>query len=201
MIDQITKQMQLLNMVNYPFSLNELTQSYNKLLKENHPDINKDPKANEKTIKIIEAYKFLKPYSSREEIKKTSLIHEFGHCYKPCDRCQGTGQIIISSQRIKGYDCIKCKDTGIIQLKCNKCNNGKFTLKNGRIINCRICHGTGIFKLKCNHIVSYREQLFHNLFGPKEEWIDIKSICRVCDGTGEVEYEPVNPVISKNKLL
>ncbi len=201
--DEITQHLQLLNIDSYPFSKTELTKAFKDSIFRYHPDRCKDKDAEEKTKSIIDAYNKLKPYAGEDIVIVQNVIKERSlfEFTKQCKHCEGKGSVL-QEVRVKGHNCIKCKDTGVIKVKCNKCNNGKFTLKSGRIVDCLTCKGTGIYSMRCNHRVSYYEQMMNDLFGHNRDgFITKKVTCTFCGGSGETSYEPVNPVIRKGAIL
>jgi hypothetical protein len=197
--DKVTIQMKLLNLSTYPFSQKELSDSFRLEIMRYHPDKYKKDDANEKASKIIEAYNELKLYANDDELVKVTKEKSMFDFTETCEYCNGKG-FSFQEVRIKGYDCLKCKDTGYFSVKCNKCNNGKFTLRSGRQVDCKACNGTGIYKMKCNHRLTLSQEFWYT-FRDKNEYIQKKVKCSMCNGTGRVSYEPINPVIPKGAIL
>lgn len=197
--DPIQDSLKILNMPPTSFTKEQLTEAFRNIILQYHPDKCKDKDANKKAAIIIKAYNDLKPYAHEIVIQREVKEKKLFDFTKPCRWCKGIGYDTINV-RIEGYDCIKCKDTGIYKVKCNKCNNGKFTLKSGRIVDCKSCSGTGVFQMTCNHHVSFSQQFWYDYFN-KEKWTTKKVACKFCNGTGKEEYEPINPVIRKGAIL
>ena len=201
--DKITSQMQLLGISKYPFTSKELSDHFRKQILKYHPDKYKEEDTEEKTIAIIEAYNELKSYTDdfiKNKINKTIKEKSIFDFTKPCKWCNGKGYVI-KSVKVKGYDCIKCRDTNYFTVKCDKCEGGIFTLRSGRKVDCRACKGTGIFKMKCNHTISFSQMFWYGIFNNKSEFIEKKVKCEYCDGAGEKSWEPINPVIKKGAIL
>jgi DnaJ-class molecular chaperone len=202
MKDELTFEMQLLEIHHYPFLMDELQDNFRLLIKKFHPDIYKEKDAHEKTTQLIKAYKKLIGYASNydnSKVIKDDEIEDIFRFYETCKVCNGTGTRIYKHTVLK-YECPKCKDSGIILVKCNRCDSGKFTLKSGRIVECLTCKGTGIYKMNCNHRINFEDLLFNrygNNYTVKEEIIK----CKNCGGKGKVEFVPVNPVIRKGAVL
>lgn len=203
-MDKFTKYIKLFNL-STKFDDIELKKAYREKVILFHPDkkqnISEEEKKEfkEKTMLINIAYTYLKKYAIKKDIKKIlsdKLREKFEKeeedifkLYDICQRCKGN----------KTIQSIKCEDKGYILVKCNKCNQGKFTLRNGKIVKCKACNGTTIFKLRCNHNISFLDYYFAISKGNSLIKKDI--ICPNCNGRGKVERILYNPVIKKGIIL
>lgn len=190
--------------LSYPFDESTLRSAFRKCLFEVHPDHSNDPKANEKTIKVNEAYSALLPLSSKslqkQEIEEISFkisknkSSDIFALYDNCGYCSGSGKIPGNEWMSEECDCSKAGHPGEFILACNKCQNGKFTLRSGRVVDCLGCHGTGIFiRTTCK---TCRGTGRHSFFSTTT-----LQDCLYCSGTGQVEVKPFNPVIPKGGVL
>lgn len=203
MNDEITKNMQILDIDVYPFTLESLKENFKALLHIYHPDKQNSETekkiANEKTIKIITAYKFLLNYANTVNIEEINIEKKEWGMFdfkKECNNCKGTG-FFERFEWVSFTICPKCNNTKKIKLKCKYCVDGKFMLRSGRAVDCKACKGTGIWKeVQCNFCNSFSFAFFS-----KQEQIKKKEKCLFCQGTGKVEHRPINPVIPKGAIL
>lgn len=109
--DKITEHMNLLGIDKYPFTSKTLNECFKKTIMIYHPDKYKGKDATEKATQIIQSYNELKSYTN--DIEKVIVEKKMFEFTKPCSHCEGSGYVM-KSVRVEGYDCIKCKDTGIV---------------------------------------------------------------------------------------
>jgi DnaJ-class molecular chaperone len=201
--DGTRKKMELLGIKDYPFSETILKSAYREKAKQYHPDLNN---GNEKAAaifrKIKESYEALQPLSmcvteeerSFEEVKQNKAKEDIFAVYDKCSHCHGTG--IVTQQRTD-WNSFSERVCPSCMRKCNKCDNGKFTLKSGRKVNCLKCGGEGIilvYKEYCYTCMNKRKIISYEL---KE----YKKLCSYCKGTGKIELDLFNPVIPKGAVL
>jgi len=204
--------MDLLGLKQYPFTSKDLNICFRVSTMANHPDKGGD---HNKMIEVISAYKAIKHLAvdviesgidPMEELEAKDMF-DFYEDHE-CERCHGTGEIFSYSPDKEV--CSKCRGTGKVVLKCKYCDNGKFTLQSGRIIDCRACKGTGKFMPKCNlcggtgYLKDYGIYGLGGLFANFHFFIIFeKTKCTDCKGTGKirVKINPFNPVIPKGAIL
>jgi len=223
-MDQIVKDIRLFNL-NDKFTITELKFSYMEILKKVHPDLNQNlskeetEKLNTKTMLVMEAYKRLKKYVTTDNVTTLSEKlkqqwekedNDIFTLYNPCKNCNGKRTIIV--EEIVEGKCETCNGTGKVTIKCNKCNNGTFTKRNGQQVKCLRCSGTGIFMTKrCPDCFgnyykdSFLERLYRSIFNDFRGTRFIKQkkeiVCPECKGRGKIKFEPLNPVIKKGSIL
>ena len=204
------KAMKTLGIAEYPFSVKELKGAYYDQMKKWHPDIVSEAekeKAIDKSKKINEAFESLQNlaiedvevYGDTEDKVVASTLREindinnkdmFTHA-ELCPFCGGKKQIVKSRP---SDVCRSCYGTGIYRrFKCNACDNGKFKLINGRVVDCKKCKGTGIYQLICHKCNGTGE------VGSAEKTISYS--CQSCQGKGYVIKDYFNPVIPKGSVL
>lgn len=141
--------------IEHYFTSDVLRQSYRQLAMKWHPDVNDSNEAEAKFIQITTAYETLIPYSDREApLARTAdgfLLSELGQGLPShinsdyCSECDSKGYTteIHTVPTEEWQPCSSCHKT----IYCNHCDNGEFTLRSGRKVECRVCKGTGIFKI------------------------------------------------------
>lgn len=215
------KSMNILELQNYPFTVEEIKKNYRRLINENHPDKGGDVK---KAQKINEAYNEIKNLAVSDinqdnidnsilEMKKKQNNDMFA-IYKECKHCFGSGERITKYNRVCCPDCnpdpiwnhherliiyalfftLGRKYTpGLKVVECHQCDSkGMFTLRSGRKITCRNCKGRKYKIVKCRRCKGKG-------YTGKERTEIIK--CVYCKGTGKKEVKPFNPVIPKGAIL
>ena len=93
-----------------------------------------------------------------------------------CSYCDGTGE----------EDCDDCDGDGWIWVECSACNGtGRYTLRNGHEVDCRVCHGSGNHhKEDCWTCGGTGSVACHVCEGSGD--------CPKCDGEGDVECRACN---------
>lgn len=151
----------------------EVKKQYRKLTKEFHPDVNKEPGAEDKFKKINEAYKVVSTGEStdREDIQQQSPFNPFGRQHQ----VQATNvelhttisfkDSVLGCRKelkfVRNGKCNSCSGQGSVILNngCDKCGGrGEITNQRGNMIftqtcnkcggrtkseKCRSCHGSG----------------------------------------------------------
>ena len=192
--------MDILGIEEFPFSEKELKTKYRLLLKRNHPDASGAGET-DKTIQIIAAYKHLKNLVAENietEGEKPEEPDDIFNLTEKCPICNGKG--VVARREWAWEGCEKCGGTGKVNIKCKYCNDGKFTTRSGKIVDCRVCKGTGIWRTKTctcarRHVIF---SMYDDLFGHYEEKI---VNCSRCGGSGKIELDLFNPVIPKGAVL
>lgn len=134
---------------------------------------------------------------------------------KTCEACKGKGYTSFRKEWDQKYQaCDACNGTGLFSYPCKKCGGSGEYSRNGKVAGeCNLCHGSGRFYPE-NKRPSRR---FHDAFryipgtmklgitckkcnGHGKLWVPVMSnklfhtICRQCDGVGEVKiFNPVLP--------
>jgi DnaJ-class molecular chaperone len=207
--------MEVLGIAEYPFTPEEITSRFRKLIKESHKDVN--PNADESESKrLIEAYKNLKnlaiavaddntrsvAFSAYEKDKSDMFA-----LWKTCPNCHGAGNFPHKQYVDHRELCPRCSSNfkawrrtkGIRQFKCSDCNGtGKFMLRSGNEVDCRTCKGTGTIKWTCPDCggSGYTKE---SMARPRE--ITIHNPCYSCSGLGKVKINPFSAVIKKGAVL
>lgn len=212
------KDMQLFGL-EYPFTKDDLRNSYRKLAMKHHSDINQG--ISEDMIKKINVAKSNLDKIALEKIEATVSLSEelkkkyeqeeqdIFSLYKPCERCHGDR--IIHVKHTVAVNCSKCGGTSKVKLKCKYCENGIYTNKRGNKVKCRVCGGTGVWKeVRCNKCSDFsrlrRSSFWDMMWGNMglglnyEEKIS-DEVCPDCQGRGKIKYEPMNPVIKPGAIL
>ncbi len=208
--DSTNMHMKELGLTEYPFTINQLKNCYRTLAMEHHPD--KNPDGLEKMKKINSAYSWLKNLALADAETHIENAIDFQdddifNLYENCTECNGKGFKILAyphrplcptcdkqtvlTKGIFGFSIPKHTSKGI-KIKCTKCNCGKFTLKNGEKVNCKICNGTGLKRVVCPTC---------NNEGFLKEEFKQRNTCFKCEGKGKVLLKPFNPVIRKGAVL
>jgi len=215
-VGQATEEaMAVLGLEQYPFTTTDLKTCFRSSAKLYHKD---KGGSDEKMRKVLEAYKILQhlPIDVVEvgitpiEEVEADMFDMFED--KECFDCSGTGKRRIFED-VSGYTCLKCKGSGKARLKCKFCKSGKFTLRNGRIVDCRACTGTGIFAPVCNMCDGngYVESTDYSFYGIRDFFRHFRhrepkyreKVCSACKGKGMIrtKLNPFNPVIPKGAVL
>lgn len=195
--------MNLLGLKDYPFTIVELTQGYRNSMLKWHPDINKSHEAHFMSQEINKAKKILEniavtPEVFDEKVVEKTIIdfeNDIFKLWEDCEECHGTGKGKGKTESFSHMgECSVCLGTGYRTFKCNKCDNGKFKLRSGRIVSCLKCNGSGIVqnKQKC---------LFCGGSGLIPIYKEKEVACWKCNGKGKKELKPFNPVIRKGAVL
>jgi DnaJ-class molecular chaperone len=123
--------MKILNIDKFPFSLEQLSTNYRKLLITNHPDNGGSP---EKTQQIIVAYSELKNLAIHVTDETAAIINKEKESdkdnvfekvfWRKCSTCKGTGKVVYTSYNVKTKrdeykvdKCIDCYGAGEIKDK------------------------------------------------------------------------------------
>ena len=203
------KCMDLLGIMDFPFTEQLIKSNFRQLALKYHPDVNKSEEAEKKFIKIKEAYDTiinLATCITQEDVEselrnQRDKEEDIFALYDKCKRCEGTGKIserrtiyepIDPSVRRKPQPCILCRP-----VHCSKCNKGEFTLKSGRKVTCLNCDGSGFLPDKgCSWCWGRGKKIQF-----KETYKTVFVNCVNCNGTGKVEVNPFNPVIPKGAVM
>jgi len=199
--------MDFLGLKQYPFSSKDISKCFRLAAKVHHPDYGG---TNENMRKVLMFYKKIKHLAIDsidkgvevfEELENTDIFDLFDN--QKCPQCNGN-KTILKYYEVWKETCPKCDGKGIVELKCKYCNDGKFTLRSGRIIECRSCKGTGKFTPRCNvcHGSGFTGQYNRhsmNFYTTKTR----EETCPNCKGKGfiRVKVNPFNPVIPKGAVL
>lgn len=155
--------------VKYGASADEIKKAYRNLSKKYHPDVNKEPQAEENFKKISEAYQVLT--NKKEEPPKFNFYRNTHHRTVKAKNILYNIEITleeafngVNKQIIIAKDivCSNCNgEGGIEKITCNQCN-GHGAVGNNRVIYmCNNCLGKGfLFAKKCGGCNShgYRKQ-------------------------------------------
>lgn len=194
--------------IKLPITQRELKMAFRYMSRQTHPDHG----GNEADfIKVKEAYDVLSNsdvFTEGEVSFGTTVegipLSDLGQGLGPlkngvsCDFCDGKGYHTRIEQEQSYKTCPSCVGNGYSIIPCRRCRQGKFKLRNGREVDCRVCRGTGIFK-------SLRGNLCFTCFGSGTVGTTtgverkIHSRCYSCKGIGEKEVW--NPVIPKGRLF
>jgi len=138
----------------------------------------------------------------KARVVKNSVLFDMT---EECHRCNGSGVQTIKTKEYYAtcHSCDKSmnfsfwgpegRPLGVKTVKCNRCENGEFTLRSGRKVECNRCGGTARVKIKCptckgrSFIVVPGETISHP--------------CDKCGGDGRVKVEVFNPVIAEGGVL
>lgn len=196
----------------FPFSAEELTVEYRKLVKETHPDTN--PNAKKGAFQEVkEAYDFLKNLSIfKDGLPSDNSLKEddgFGKGLgskingKTCEVCSGRGYEYGKKIELVTRPCSYCLGTGVhIHKKyvpCKKCKGGEYYNRKGEYVGkCGTCKGTGLFeKVWHQHcFICGGEGKFSHHEYIEDEYQKIP--CYTCKGVGEIPIK--NPVIRKGAI-
>jgi len=176
-------------------------------------DVEKLTELNELFRQAIENFNFLngktEDINSKTTIDGRSLL-DLGKGLGPtvngatCSHCNGNGYEVEHDYGYGHVTCPTCGGSGKKSVKCNKCNNGKFTLKSGHIVDCRVCHGTGKFHFKPKNLWDLMRNTCTDCWGSGEIYTQNRllstyyRICHNCRGKGEILIH--NPVLQKGGM-
>lgn len=202
-----------------PFTVADLKKAYRRRSLEVHPDVAEDKAVAEEAFKeLVAAYEFLSNLQGSPGLfcpEKDGPVNvsfavtgdgtplsELGLGLGPttngrdCEVCDHKGYTIHHGRHF--VVCEACDEFGRMreEFPCHSCKQtGKFTLRSGRVVDCRFCLGTG--KVKGN-----RYRVCSKCHGSKTLWVEddkpYYSKCSHCDGTGEIKI--FNPVLLKGAL-
>lgn len=114
-----------------------------------------------------------------------------------CKPCNGKGKLLVyyTLYNYDRFDFIPIEIIGLYKKVCKLCKgSGKLT-KNNKLVECNSCKESNLIISDFSNLPISREE-FRSIFyeGIKlSKWVH----CNTCNGLGEVEYKPINPVISK----
>jgi len=203
--------MKLLGIESFPFSEQTIKTNFRTLAFQYHPDHNNgNEEASKKFQKIKEAYDALINLATcvtaeqvSDEMKKQDKAKEdMFELYEQCSSCEGNGEKFeerVVEEKIMDENKIKSKEPCIFcrNIPCRKCNNGVFTLKNGRKVTCLKCMGVG----RVSDPMCFWCRGFGSLGGVSYKKIRVRVKCGHCNGTGKVKVDPFNPVIPKGGIM
>lgn len=122
--------------------------------------------------------------------------------HETCGNCKGKGELKATRKRL--LICPICHATGYKEIKCSKCEKGKFTLKNGRVVDCLACKGTSVFRrVECHRCDCNTSYLMKSKV-PKGYLLEIYQatfVCPDCKGKGQVTLDLWNPAMTQNSGL
>lgn len=189
-----------------PDTSKELKMAYKNMAKVLHPDSGGD---GEKFAEMNAAYKYIYDGMVNGSINFSDVtvngvpLAELGLGLGPttngvpCAQCGGKGYK--SFNPTIRIECHRCRGKGSVhrEFKCRACDNGKFTLRSGRVVDCRKCNGTGVFKHP------RLTETCPNCLGTGAKYVndvtrELHLVCSECGGTGEKEI--YNPVLPKGRL-
>jgi len=196
------KYMSILQIEQFPFSEETLKTNFRALAKQYHPDTSGDDskmflKIREAFDSLINLASLVTPEDVNNELKKQEKAKEdMFELYDTCPKCNGLGnrveqQIVRNTQSLTRVPCILCPPR-----KCNACDNGTFTQRNGRKVTCLKCKGLGLLPDKRCGWCGGKGTLKYQC---EMENVTVK--CMLCYGTGKVKVDPFNPVIPKGGIL
>ena len=184
--DQTKEYMQILGINEFPFAENEIKTKFRILIKMSHPD---SGGKKQDAQKLIQAYRWLLPLSKTPESILPPKEKRMFDLYKKCEKCNGEGKIHRSTVVESCHICF----LGIKKIiRCRECDEaGRFTLKSGRRVICKSCGGTKKIKIKCRECEGTGLRVI-----PAKDYE-----CLHCNGRGEIEIRPFNPVVEKGAVL
>lgn len=175
--DTTRKNMKLLGIVEYPFTIALLKQKYFAVLSKVHPDKNNGNGDVKLTREVIEAYSWLKNLSieciSPGEPKKKMKSDDIFSLWVCCESCGGSGSKTVWTHSVICHDCL---GDGW-NWKLWKPNEIVRNYESGRKVCCKSCNGRG-----------------YRVSGTEVR-------CFKCKGLGEYELDLNNPVIPKGAVL
>lgn len=190
--------MKVLRIQEFPFTPEQVKEAFRTLAKKVHPDSGTASASDEQFAKVNNAYKYLMNISAMLSSEEEKVCKEplSTRVKKQCPRCEGAGRVEYTFFR--DVQCEVCSDQskhirrGKIEVTCNQCDNGTFTLRSGRKVACRRCKGSGKVIIRCQ-----------NCFGEgfTKQTIRNKNVCPKCKGHGEVKLDLFNPVIKEEAVL
>lgn len=197
------KHMSMLGIEQFPFTESVLKSAYRQKALQYHPDTNNgDEKMAKMFCMVNEAYEVLQNLAASDVTEaQTKLTRaenikvkkDIFAVFKPCTACSGRGTRPVRDL-VKYSPCPKCGER-----KCPKCTDGKFTLRSGRVVECLECKGTGVIK------PYYHRRHYCPVCGFGGGLVftyETREVpCSTCNGAGEVEFVPFNPVIPKGAVL
>ncbi len=203
--------MGVLGLKQYPFTSKDLKNRFRSSAFLHHKDTGGN---DEKMRKVLESYKVLVHLSIDVEEEEVTPVEEVeANMFdlfesKKCFDCGGTGKRTIYED-LSVQSCLKCRGTGKTRLRCKFCKDGKFTLRNGRIVDCRACGGIGVFYPVCNSCGGdgyrrYKDYASRGIsFAEARKNNSEEVICGSCKGKGTIrtKLSPFNPVIPKGAIL
>jgi len=198
-IGERTEQMMSIMGINaYPFTSGELKKAFRTKAKELHPDKNNGDDSEFK--EMSKAYSQLinlavdSGHTTSFAQMEKEISSDVFNMWEPCVYCNESGSI--PRKRIVKVPCPRCNKKGWPvkfrpTSRCRACDKGKYTKKNGEVVDCFVCHGTGVYGLcpVCKN----------EMFIEKEK-TEYKQ-CLVCRGLGKIKNNPFNPVIRKGAVL
>ena len=137
-IEENTKKaMKILMIDHYPFSETTLKKNYRTVVRQHHPDINKQQEAEEKTKQINDSYNLLKNLAMAEPTnEKAAIVREQYErekedmfvFWEKCKSCNGTGKRVIQdysntsaaqgrTPKYRVETCLRCKGLCETKLK------------------------------------------------------------------------------------
>lgn len=182
-----------------PFTRDDLTKAFQKLTLKYHPDIGG---SHEVMKKVNEDREFLTAWATSPEAKSENdprpLTTDTGKYLSDLGRgvgAQGVTCLDCEGQGYQSYTASVRVGIGIgCEHICPDCNgSGNFTLRSGRVVECRRCRHHGIlpewYCPKCSSIgyfYTYKDEQRYK-------------VCSECSGVGEITI--FNPVLQRGSLV
>lgn len=176
-------------------SLDEVKSAYRKLAKQYHPDVNKDPVAEEKFKQITQAYEnIINPQPQQQNVGNPFGDNPFGN--DPFDffnfdffnnRRQAANAPITAKLNLNIADAFRNLSQNISYdriVACQTCN-GKGGI--GQVSACTQCMGSGQNKRTINQGFFFFEQVLGPCQSCNGSGKNFENKCTTCDGNGKVQ--------------
>lgn len=150
------KAMTTLKLEKFPPSKDELKSAYRRMANQTHPDVGGSSEA----FKLVQAaFDELSEFAVDGQSSRASFTVQGDDIFTlgkglgqlvnsiSCQKCSGKGyesELRYVQDKSSKIPCIICRISPTLRkVNCNRCQNGKFTLKSGRIVDCLNCSGSG----------------------------------------------------------